>query len=136
MTMKNAANRGRKETTMDVKSSADRISGAVFLIGLGVLFSPLSRVVGGFFPGILFVIGAAAIAKGMAEGQEWQTMTGGLGMIGIGLVFLMGFSLPILLILLGLAMLFGYSSKPEWFGQRKAHDEDYVTEKRKHDELV
>ena len=118
------------------KTNADHVSGAVFLIGLGLLFTPLSSIVGGFFPGILFVIGASAIARGMAEGQEWYTVTGGLGMIGIGLVFLLGFSLPILLILLGLGLLFGYSTKPEWFGQRKAHDEEFVTEKRKHDEFV
>ncbi|MEP7291407.1 MAG: hypothetical protein ABI835_06465 [Chloroflexota bacterium] len=119
------------------KSHADHVSGAVFLIGLGVLFTPLAHIVGGFFPGILFVIGASAIARGVAEGQEWYNVTGGLGMIGLGLVFLLGFNLPLLLILLGLAMLFGYTFKPQQrFGQHQHRDEAFVTEKLKHDEFV
>lgn len=118
------------------KSYADRVSGAVFLIGLGLLFTPLGGIVGGFFPGILFVIGASAIARGMAEGLPWYNVSGGLGMIGLGLVFLVGFSLPLLLILLGLAMLFGYTIKPDMFGSRKAKHDDFFDEKRKHDDLV
>lgn len=123
---------------MDMKTNADRVSGAVFLIGLGLLFTPLSSIVGGFFPGILFVIGASAIAKGVAEGQEWHAVSGGLGMIGLGLFFLLGFNIGLLLILLGLAALFGYSYKPEWFGREPRHEDDdeFISEKRKHDEFV
>ncbi len=92
------------------KSYEDRVSGAVFLIGLGLLFTPIGGIVGGFFPGILFVIGASAFARGLAEGQEWYNVSGGMAMVGIGLFFLLGFNLPLLLILLGLATLFGYTS--------------------------
>jgi hypothetical protein len=121
---------------MNSKTNADRVSGAVFLIGLGILFTPLSSVVGGFFPGILFVIGASAIARGVAEGKEWQQVSGGIGMIGLGLFFLLGFNLGLLLILLGLAMLFGYNYKPEWFGREPRHSDAFGSEKRKHDEFV
>ncbi|MFN8565809.1 MAG: hypothetical protein U0703_30185 [Anaerolineae bacterium] len=117
------------------KSYADRVSGAVFLIGLGLLFTSLGNVVGGFFPGILFVIGASAMARGMAEGQRWYTVSGGLWMIGLGLVFLWGFSLPLLLIILGLTMLFGYSFKSDAFG-RKSHSDDLFDDKRKNEDLV
>ena len=57
------------------KSYADRVSGAVFLIGLGLLFTPVANIVGGFFPGILFVIGATTIARGVAEGQPWYEIS-------------------------------------------------------------
>jgi hypothetical protein len=118
------------------KSYADRVSGAVFLIGLGLLFTPLGGIVGGIWPGILFVIGASSIARGMSEGLPWYNVSGGLWMIGLGLVFLLGFSLPLLLILIGLTMLFGYTFKPDAFGGRKAKNDDIYNEKRKHDDLV
>jgi len=127
------------------KSYADRISGAVFLIGLGLLFTPLAGIVGGFWPGILFVCGASAMARGFAEGLPWYNISGGLWLIGLGLVFLSGFSLPLLLILVGLSMLFGYSfrstrpsnrlSDEDSFDEKPKTD-DYVEEKRKHDEMV
>jgi len=117
------------------KPYADRVSGAVFLIGLGILFTPLSNIIGGFWPGILFVIGASALARGMAEGQAWYNVSGGLWMIGLGLVFLFGFSLPLLLILIGLTMLFGYSFKPDAFGHKGKNDE-LIDEKPKHDSFV
>lgn len=121
---------------MNSTSNADRLSGAVFLIGLGVLFTPLAGIVGGFFPGILFVLGATALVHGMANGASRDEQMGGLFLIGLGLVFLVGFSLPVLLIGLGLALLFGRSYKPELFGGRKAHDPEYYPEKQKHDDLV
>ena len=42
---------------------ANEISGAIWLIGLGILF-----VTGYWWPGILIVIGAGSIAQGLAEG--------------------------------------------------------------------
>lgn len=110
------------------KSRSDQIGGAVFLIGLGVLF--LGNIVS-FWPGILYVIGASAIARGVAEGQAWYNVSGGLWMIGLGLVFQFGFSLPLLLILVGVGMLFGYNIKGEWWDQRHGDDFD---EKRKNED--
>jgi hypothetical protein len=121
---------------MTTKSYAERVSWAVFLIGLGVLFTPLGNVIGGFFPGILFVAGAATLANGVAQGQTWYTVSGGMWLIGLGLVFLFGFSLPLLLLLIGLTMLFGSTFKPEWFGRDKAKNDDFFTDKRKHDEFI
>lgn len=133
------------------KSYEDRVSGAVFLIGLGLLFTPIGGIVGGFFPGILFVIGASAFARGLAEGQEWYNVSGGMVMVGIGLFFLLGFNLPLLLILLGIATLFGYTSHSSEKRQRhyaspdgklknsdfdRFADETVVEEKRKHDSYV
>ena len=105
------------------KHQGDRIAGAVFLIGLGVLF-----LTGYWWPGILFVIGASAMARGVSEGQAWYNVPGGLWMIGLGLVFAFGFSWPLMLILIGVSMLFG----KQWHGQRDEVGEE--TPKTKNDD--
>ncbi len=90
------------------KDRVDQVSGGVFLIGLALLFlTPLP-----FFPGILFVIGASSLSRGLAEGQEWTSVQGALWMFGLGLLFLVGFNFALLLILIGLSMLFGLTFKP------------------------
>lgn len=126
---------------MITRENKDQVSGAVFLIGLGVLFTPLGAVVGGFFPGILFVIGATALVHSMAEGEGQDQRNGGLFLLGLGLFFLLGFNLPLLLIGLGIFLLLGYHQKPEWFGSRRhdsreGYDSEVYTEKQKHDEYV
>ena len=69
------------------KERGDQVSGGVFLIGIAVLF-----MTGYWWPGVLFVIGASAIARGMAEGKEWYNVPGGLWMIALGIIFAFGFS--------------------------------------------
>jgi hypothetical protein len=107
---------------MVTKERADQIAGGVFLIGLGLLFTNVLS----FWPGILFVIGAANIARGMAEGRAWYSVSGGAWLIGLGLLFTFHFSWPVILILIGASMLFGYNAKGHW-----QHDDSY--EKPKHD---
>jgi hypothetical protein len=103
---------------MVTKQRADQIAGGVFLIGLGLIF--FTNV--GFWPWILFVLGASSMARGMAEGQAWYSVSGGLWLMGLGLVFLLGFNLPLLLILVGVTMLIGYKFQSS---RRHRHDEDY-----------
>jgi hypothetical protein len=117
------------------KSYSDRVAGAVLLIGFGLLLTPLGRIVGGVWPGLLFVLGASSLSRGLAEGLPWYNVTGGLWLIGLGLVFLFGFSLPLLLILVGATMLFGYSFRSMTFGGKAKRDE-FFDEKPKHDEYV
>lgn len=105
------------------KGRGDQISGGIFLIGLGILF--FTHI--GFWPGILFVIGAAAIARGVAEGQTWYNVPGGLWMIGLGLLFLFNFNWPVLLILIGVSMLFGYN-------YRSSRKHDDIWEKPKNED--
>jgi hypothetical protein len=96
------------------KKQSEQIANGVFLIGLAILFMPNGI---GFWPGILFVIGASGIARSLARGRTWFYDQGALWMIGLGLMFWFGFSVPLLLILGGLAMIVGYtylpSNKPE-----------------------
>jgi uncharacterized membrane protein len=112
------------------KERADQIAGGVFLIGLGLLFTNVLP----FWPGILLVIGASAIARGMAEGQAWYNASGGLWMIGLGLVFLLNFSWPVILILIGVTMLFGYNAGCAWWPSEKGKRKN--DEKAKNSEVI
>lgn len=89
----------------------DKISNAIFLIGLGALF------LGGFpfWPGILFVVGFSSLARGLSEGKTWYAMQGALWTIGIGAMFYFHFSWPIFLIIIGISMLLGRTYRPPMF---------------------
>jgi hypothetical protein len=110
------------------KERADQVAGGVFLIGLAVLF-----LTGFWWPGIMFVIGLSAIARGVAEGQDWYNVPGGLSMIGIGLLFWFGFSWPLLLIFIGVSMLFG-KSWHNWHKTSASDEKPKREDKRKNDE--
>lgn len=112
------------------KERADQIAGGVFLIGLGLLFTGVVS----FWPGILFVIGLSNIARGMAEGRAWYNVSGGLWLIGLGVVFLFNFSWPLILILIGLSMLVGYSFKENWGWDNCDNEAD--REKRKNEDKL
>lgn len=106
--------------------------GGVFLIGLAVLF-----ITGWWWPGIMFVVGAAMLARTTAQGRPWTSDMPALVVLGIGVIFaalgLIGSILslkvigPVVLIALGLWILFGrngrWSSRnlSEW-GKRKNDD--------------
>ena len=105
---------------MTTKTRAEQVSGGVFLIGLALLF-----MTGFWWPGILFVLGATAMARGISEGQELQSVSGGIFLIGLGLVFWAGFSLPLLLILLGVSSLFGYGFWHKSSPPKRHDDYDY-----------
>ncbi len=102
------------------KERADQIAGGVFLIGLALIFATKIS----FFPGILFVIGASSLARGLAEGRQWYSVQGALWMIGLGLLFLLGFNFPLLLILIGLSLLFGFALRPPRWRGGDAYDAD------------
>lgn len=116
---------------MDRKHS-DQTAGGVFLIGLALLFLVPGL---GFWPGILFVIGASSITHDVLRGKAWF-QSGGLFMIGLGLVFAFGFSLPLLLILIGVSMLVGKSQYDRhWCGMGDDDEQEKrKNEKRKNDE--
>jgi hypothetical protein len=89
------------------KERADQTAGGVFLIGLALLF-----MTGWWFPGILFVIGAASMARTLAQGKTWIADKGALLMFGLGLLFglpsfLGGLIVPLGLIGVGIYLLYG-----------------------------
>ncbi len=112
---------------------ADQIAGGIFLIGLAVLF-----MTGNFFPGILIVVGLSALAKDAIAGKPLQS-SGALIPIAIGLVFDFGFSLPLLLIGIGVALLMGWRGFEHQNGNCFNHHGDTKGKndfKRKRDEQM
>src|SRR5262249_49321256 len=87
-----------------------QVTGAVFLIGLGII-----ALLNFWWPGIMFVIGVALLAGGVGgSGTVYFVRLGGVGagvVIVIGLLGLIDFNIswgmiwPILLILLGIGLL-------------------------------
>lgn len=115
---------------MKHKYYGDQVCGGVFLIGLALLF-----LTGWWWPGILFVIGAAMIARALGEGRPWQSATPAFWVIGIGVVFgvpgifkALNWTLILagILIVVGMFMLLGGNS-------RRDEDED-EDEKAKNDD--
>lgn len=106
-------------STMFTSKRAEQISGGVFIIGLGLMFLGTLP----WWPGILLVIGASSLARGLAEGQRWASMQGAVWMLGLGLLFWGGFSLPLLLILIGASMLIGVVFRPPMFANRSRLEE-------------
>ncbi|HEX8201070.1 MAG TPA: hypothetical protein VF590_11320 [Isosphaeraceae bacterium] len=78
----------------------DQIGVGIWLIGLGILLYTSY-----WWPGILFVLGAATIGQGLAEGRGWRALDGAFWIIGTGLWFALGSSLAVLLIVLGVGAL-------------------------------
>lgn len=93
---------------MLAKKRADKISGAVFLIGLGVLF-----FTGFWWPGILMLIGVTSLAQGLAQGRGWSGLQGAVWMIGLGILALTNLWWPGILILIGVSILIGYFQHPQ-----------------------
>ncbi len=74
--------------------------GAVWLIGLGILF--LTR---NLFPGILVLIGITAYLNAHADGHNTRGLQPLLFFVGLAVIFSIGFSIPLLLLWLGLTVL-------------------------------
>jgi hypothetical protein len=107
----------------------------VFLIGLALLF-----ITSYWWPGVMFVIGGAMIARSMSEGQQWTDNRSAVIVLAIGVVFAVGklfsglFSggllLPLVLIGVGVYLLFGNQIR----GQMNARMDE--TRKAKNEESV
>ena len=93
------------------KIQADKLSGGIFLIGMGILF-----YTGRWWPGIMFVIGAASIPEGLAKGRGWYGLQGAAWFFGLGLIFLFQVHfLAALFILLGVSAILGVLVRPPYF---------------------
>lgn len=107
---------------MTLKS--EQVSGAIFLIGLGLLF-----VTGWWFPGILFVIGASQLGSVIISDGDWKNATGALWMIGIGMIFWLNLPWGVIFILIGISCLFSCRDGNNSFGGKLKNDH-----KRKNDD--
>lgn len=88
-----------------MKSQSETISGAIFFIGLGLLW-----ITGWWFPGILFVIGAASLVGAVREDGDWRNSGTAIWMIGLGLIFWLNLPWAVIMVLIGLSMLFSCKS--------------------------
>jgi hypothetical protein len=92
------------------------VSGAILLIGLGVLF-----LVEGipFWPWILLVIGLAGLPESVAQKGLWAGLQGLVWMGGLAVLFATGQFWPGILILIGFSMLAGALVRPPAFDKPK-----------------
>ncbi len=97
---------GGAEPCGSVAKAPDEISSGVFLVGLGLCFYL------GFWPWILFVVGATAIIEGLVEGRGWCAFQGATWSIGLGPGPWMNFSLAGLFVMLGVSVLVGALVRP------------------------
>jgi hypothetical protein len=77
------------------EKQANSITSAVWLVGIGYLIWS-----GDWWPGILFLIGIAAIAQAFVEGRGRASWHAGLGLLGFGAWVLSGFNIFVLFVLL------------------------------------
>lgn len=96
---------------------SEQMSGAIFLIGLGLLL-----ITGWWFPGILFVIGASSMATALAKNHPWTSATGALWMFGLGLIFWLNLPWGFIFILIGISILSGSHCKDEFFDEKSKND--------------
>ncbi len=111
------------------KHSEHNMTGGVFLIGLAMLF-----ITGYWFPGILFVIGATALADSMVGSRQEEARSGGIFMIGLGIIFAIGFRVELLFLMIGLGLIFCPAAKNRfsmWDSdkpKRKSKNDEYYAE--------
>jgi len=106
-----------------MESRSDQAAGAIFLIGLGLLF-----VTGWWWPGILFVIAASSMARAMTSGGSWSSDKGALWLVAIGLIFMFHLNWGFIWILIGLGLLAAYMIRNNDGGSKHKNDDfdDYV----------
>lgn len=92
------------------------VSGAIWLIGLGVLF-----LVEGipFWPWILVVIGLVGLPESVAQKGLWAGLQGVVWLAGLAVLFATGKFWPGILILIGLSTLAGALVRPPVFDKPK-----------------
>ncbi len=83
------------------------IGGAVWLIGLGVLF-----LTGTFWPGILVLLGITGYVHETAQGRQAEAARSLIFFAGIAVLFWSGWFWPGILILMGLTALFSPEIRP------------------------
>lgn len=76
---------------------ANAITSAIWLVGIGLLLWT-----GYWWPGIMFLIGTAAIAQGFVQGRGRMSCHAGLTTLGIGAWAVSGYNIFVLFLLIAL----------------------------------
>lgn len=98
---------------MLTQERANMLVGGVFLIGMAALF-----YTNYWWPGIMFVIGAAAILRGLLQGQGWYAFHGGFWIIAVGVWALFRFNPWIVLATVGVNMILLALFRPPIFAPK------------------
>ena len=110
----------------------DQTFSGVLLIGLALLF-----LTGYWWPGIMFVLGIAMLARTIRDGLPWSTNRNALVVLGIGGLFAVwdvfdssllggGRLWPVILILAGVYLLFGQNIRSQMSGTPKRKNDDMI----------
>jgi hypothetical protein len=100
---------------MEIRGEQQRaIIGGLWLIGIGTLFA--TRL---WWPGIMFLIAITALVEGWFKRQPWYGVQGAFWAFFIGVWALTRFSLPFLLVGLGISSIVGALIKPNPFAKPK-----------------
>ena len=92
---------------------ANQITGATWMIGLGILL-----ITGYWFPGIFFVIGAGMLVQSLVDGRGWYSAQGAWWMIALGVWFMLGAGVGTLFILIGISLLIGAILRPPFLAKK------------------
>lgn len=89
------------------KKVVNRISGAAFVLGVGLLLLPVVPLP--FWPGILFVLGITALIRAFARYHRAGNIQAAAWMFGLGLMFNRGidFSITAIFVLIGFSIIVG-----------------------------
>lgn len=100
------------------KNRARQITSGVWMVGLGVLF-----FTGDWWPGIMFLIGAAVIVQGLVEGRGWLAFQSGLWSIAIGVWAIYHFNIALFFVVFGASMiLLALIRPPAWSKPKSRYD--------------
>ena len=93
---------------------AGQITGGVWMIGLGILV-----YTGIWWPGVMFLIGAAAIVQGLVKGRGWYAFQSGIWAIAIGVWAIYHFNIALFFVALGVSMVVMALVRPPAFAKPK-----------------
>lgn len=100
---------------------ANAISAAVWLVGLGILFTTAS-----WWPGIMFLVGVGSIVQGLVAGRGWYALQAGLWSIGIGVWALTSYNMLVLFSLIALSGLLAAFVKPPVLDRKPQADASLI----------
>lgn len=97
------------------RKTGDNLSFGVLILGIGLMF-----ITNWWFPGMLFVVGAALIAQSIEEGRRWYSAQGAVFLFAIGAIFVIGFNIGAIFVLAGAGYIAYWLYNEYGFGEAEA----------------